>query len=134
MAKFQLQPGEQVVRQGSALYLKGRLKGVPGNAYLTDRRFVHTSKLGAMAVGGLVGALMSSGKIDIELSLEAIARLARGRQGRNDAVLAITLADGQEHRFLADPAEWVPAFSHALSLHAARLFEHEPGSWSVAWA
>jgi hypothetical protein len=52
----------------------------------------------------------------VEVPLGAVARIHRGRHGRNDSILVVATEDGDEHRFLVDLDEWLPAFTDALSL------------------
>jgi hypothetical protein len=132
MAKFKLEPGEQKLMEGSVPYLKSRFQYIAGPAYLTDRRFVHTNDLMARGVGGLLAALVKP-RIDLEVPLDSIAQISRSQHGRkNESVLVISTADGQEHRMVADFDEWFPAFQEALSSHrATRLVELEPGAWTA---
>lgn len=133
MAKFQLEPGEQQLKEGSVPYLKSRFQYVAGLAYLTDRRFVHTNNLMARGLGGLVAAALVKPRIDLEVPLDSIALISRSQHGRkNESVLVISTVDGQEHRMVADFDEWFPALHEALSLHrATRLVEVEPGTWTA---
>jgi hypothetical protein len=131
MAKVELQPGEQVLKQGAVPYLKGRFNLVQGGGYLTDRRFVHTNEMRGIAVGGLVGALIK-GKVDIEIWLDSISRISRDKHGRNDAVLKIETVDGEEYRLLPDFDEWLQAFGSTLAAHRGiDLAQTGPNQWSV---
>jgi hypothetical protein len=132
MAKFQLQPGEQVLKQDRSSYLKNRFNLVQGVAVLTDRRFVHTNRMRAIAVGGLFGAL-SKGRVDIDLPLGAIASFTRDLHGRKRTVLKVTTGDGQEHRLMPRSfEEWLGAFAEALATHHhTKLVEHQPGFWAA---
>jgi hypothetical protein len=111
-------------------YLKGRLKLVPGDLHLTGTRLVHTSTARAVATIGLVGAL-ASGRIDLDLPLDDVARIAHGRHGRNDNVLAVTDVGGREHRFLAGLDEWLPALRDALLARGRRVEAITTGEWAV---
>jgi hypothetical protein len=132
MAKFKLEPGEQVLMEGSLPYLKSRIKYIDGPAYLTDRRFVHANNLQARALGGLVGGLMGA-RIDLEIPLEAIAGISRSTFGRkNNPVIVLTTTDGKEHKLVAPFDEWFAAFDQALTSHrATRLVETHPGAWTA---
>ncbi|HET6951243.1 MAG TPA: hypothetical protein VFI47_12755 [Acidimicrobiales bacterium] len=129
MAKFELQPGEQLLKQNAVRYQRSRRRFVPGPCYLTDRRFVHTDATRSMAVGGLVGALLMKAKVDADIPLAAITGISRGRFGRKQEI--ITLETGPEgHNFVAPFEEWLAAFREALhAFHATALAEHEPGRW-----
>lgn len=140
MAKFKLQPGEQTIKHGWAGYIKGRVRTYPGDLILTDRRLAHTNKMqqiaGAAAPAGIAGVLIGhalSGKVDFEASLDTITLVARGKHGRNRQILTVADAAGQEHRFMAKPEEWLPAFAHALSLWRRQLVAAGPDSWAVSW-
>lgn len=131
MARFGLLPGEQLLHEGTVGYVRSRLKLVPGVGHLTDRRFVHTNKTGAMALGGVLGAL-SKGSVDLEVRFDEVSGLARQRHGRNGSILAIVTENGLEHRLLCPFDEWFGAFRNALLRHpTTTLLERAPGQWSV---
>jgi hypothetical protein len=132
MAKFKLQPGEQLLQEGVLPYLKSKYKYLRGPAYLTDQRFVHANNAMARGVGGLLGALMAA-RIDLEIPLDTIMGISRSSFGRkNEPVLAIRTVEGYEHRIVARFEEWFPAFDNALATYrATRLVELEPGAWSA---
>jgi hypothetical protein len=131
MAKMKLEPGEQVLKEGSVGYLKSRIRMLQGRAYLTDQRFVHTNNARGVAVGGLFGALMKP-QVDLDLQLGAITRMTRDEHGRNKEVLKIGTGQGEEHRLILSLDEWLPAFSDALAEHhGTKLLETEPGVWTA---
>ena len=132
MAKFKLEPGEQVLMEGSLPYLKSKIKYIDGPAHLTDRRFVHANNLQARALGGLVGGLMGA-RVDLEIPLDAIAGISRSTFGRKNAsVLVLTTVDGKEHKLVAPFDEWFAAFDRALANHrATHLVETRPGAWTA---
>jgi hypothetical protein len=139
MARFALHPGERTIKHGWAGYLGGRVRTYPGDLILTDRRLVHTNKVqqiaGAAAPAGIVGVLVGhalSGKVDFEASLDTITHVARGKHGRNRQILTVADGSGEEHRFMAKPEEWFPAFGHALSLWRRQLVAAGPDSWAVS--
>lgn len=132
MAKMQLEPGEQVLKEGSVGYLKSKINMAPGGGFLTDRRFIHTNRARAMAAGGLLGALMMKGKVDVDVPLGSITAITRDTHGRNQSVLKIESAGGQEYRLVADFDEWFQAFGHALiTYHGIKLVEYQPGRWTA---
>ena len=131
MAKVELQPGEELVKQGSVPYLKGRFNLVQGGGYLTNLRFLHTNDMRALAAGGLVGSLLK-GKVDIEIPLGSITRISRAKHGRNESVLAVETADGHEYRLLPSFDEWLQAFADVLGVHhGTKLVEMAPGEWTA---
>jgi hypothetical protein len=61
-----------------------------------------------------------SARTDLEVPLDAIARIGRSSHGRkNEPVLVITTVDGKEHRLVAPFEQWFAAFDHALATHRA---------------
>ncbi|HKE73616.1 MAG TPA: hypothetical protein VKB57_08380 [Acidimicrobiales bacterium] len=129
MAKLRLAPDEVVIHRTAAAYLRSRFRLVPGEALVTQRRFLHVGNLRATAAAGLVGAL-AGGRVDIDVPLRAVAALGRARHGRG---LAWTLATvgGEEYRLLGDLDGWRPAFDTALAGAGCRLVERQAGTWAV---
>jgi hypothetical protein len=129
VAKLQLLPDEVVLRRASTAYLKARLKLVPGEALVTQRRFVHVGQLRATAAAGVLG-LLAGGRVDVDVALTTLARLDRSRHGRGQA-WTLTTTTGEEYKLLGDLDDWRPAFEDALSRGGRRLVEQQAGSWDV---
>ena len=132
MTMVELQPGEQVLKQGYVPYLKSRFYLVAGGGYLTNRRFLHTNNMRG-AVGGLVGTVFK-GKVDIEIPLGSIARISRGKHNRVFSVLEIETAQAAFYRLMPprNVDAWIKAFAEALAAHhGVRLIESAPSQWSA---
>src|SRR5437870_2735398 len=103
---------EGVVKEAFGTMIKGK-RAFSGRLYLTSRRLVFLKSnpfLGAFgALGGLLTATLKPKNIEIEIPLEAITGVQRGKFGINKNILEISHSDGDPARFAVKYEEWEQA-------------------------
>ncbi len=115
--KFKLESGEQIIKQETAIYIKGKIRGYPGKLVLTNNRLVFQKTMNFMF--GLLGMLISSirGRVLIDLPLSSIAGVERTKFGLNKNVLLLKAKTGEEHKITISKTieEWIAEISGKIS-------------------
>ena len=109
MSKFELHPGEQILREERASYFKSRLNLRAGKLVVTSQRVVFCARPRWAYGFGVIGMLLAKpNRVDIELPSPNIT------DGREDekGFLALAMAD-REFRFaVASPcSDWLAVIS-----------------------
>jgi hypothetical protein len=110
MAKFQLNEGEEVVREEKAGWLKSKIQLFQGKLVLTNNRLVFCT-LPRWAYGfGPIGLLLAKPtKVGVELGLGEIETAEQGSWAKSKEILSVK-GGGKEHRFItATYEDWINA-------------------------
>lgn len=92
---------DPVLSSSNGLFVKGKLKVLPGRFELTPSRIIYYQKSRFWMAFGLIGALVLRGQKGtraMEIQLHQITSIERTRYGFNKNILDVTLADGTKHR------------------------------------
>jgi hypothetical protein len=127
MAKeFNLESGENLLKEDKGFMRKGKVSADFGTVYLTDKRLVF-EKGGARewslhlagifgGVAGLFGAKMAqkgNSRLKINAPLSEITDVQRSKFGRNESMMRIETASGEVFEIGIDKVihEWIEAIS-----------------------
>ena len=112
MAKFELQPNEQVLVQEKAMFLKSKINGQGGRLTLTNQRLTFERN---NPYFGLIGIMLGLRSLSIEIPLASVGELSRSKHGRATNVLACDTAEHGQLRFIltSDFDTWVEAIDSA---------------------
>lgn len=120
LPQFELQVGEQIHHEETAMFLKSKIKALGGKLVLTDRRlaFIKNKVSVFGGAGGLLGALLFKPKpagVLFDIELDRIRTYARSKHGVNKNVLAVATPEHEELRFILDSKyeEWVELLQQA---------------------
>lgn len=137
MANVKLNSGENLLKEGSAGVVTGKLRGKQGRCFLTTQRLVFHKKgmVSSMFLGYLFGYFFSflyKGKFDFDISLIDVKSLSRTQYMLSKNVLCIETEDGKEYKFLLKFDDWFDAINNALlAYHQCRLVEEGDQKWIV---
>ncbi len=107
MTKFELNPGEEIVREEKASYFKSRLNLKAGKLVLTNHRVVFCARPRWAYGFGLIGMLIAKpNRVDVELATPTITAKREDEKG----FLALASASG-EYKFAVSSgaADWLNA-------------------------
>ncbi len=115
MAKFELQPDENLIKEETAIYIKNKIIVQPGRMYLTTKRLVFIKSYNYLF--GLIGLLFKTlrGGILFDIPLKDIIQYENAKYGINKKVLGLKLQDGREPKFVLSSKyeEWEQALKSA---------------------
>lgn len=117
MAKFELQPGEEVLRKASVSWVKSKVNLIVGTMYLTNQRIVFLPGA-SMAfalfglLGGALGAILGKKSLDknkLEATPEQVEAYWQGKHGINKKILVLQLPN-EERKFVLNKKyeTWAP--------------------------
>jgi len=135
VAKLELIPGEQILKQGSVDSIKRGMLQM-GRGTLTNQRFVRQTQGIPLisAMFGALGVLITrglTGKVDIDLPLSSIKTLTHGKYRLNKNVLVIDTFDGQSYMLLARFDPWFTAFRDVLQSYGTTLVQVGEKQWAA---
>jgi hypothetical protein len=109
---------EGIVKEAFATMIKGK-RGSSGRLYLTSKRLVFLKSspiLGAFgAIGGLLTATLKPKKVEVEIPVDAITGVQRGKFGINKNILEVSHGDDDPARFAVKYDEWEAAVQGAAT-------------------
>lgn len=101
---FQLEPGEQLIKQGEVARVRGGIWGDVGHAYLTDQRFVYC------AGDGTIHPAMPPTRIALVIPRAEVSEVTEARQMLTRKFV-VKQPSGALHSFgTHDAAAWLAAF------------------------
>lgn len=128
-------PQSQILQKGTLLTLKAGFWR-KGEVALTTERFTRTIR-GSVLIYNTLGALgalineMLPAKTDIDIPLQAISEIGRGKMGLKKDVLYIGTVDGQSYQLTPNYEAWCAALKSALERQGATLVQSENERWTV---
>ena len=111
-----LNPGENVIHDGSMTRVISNMNIQGGSAFLTNERFIRYKHSTSLQI--LIGlfAFLFKDKPDFEVSLSEIRTLSRGKQGFNKNVILMTTGDGAEYKLICNKFDqWMQGFADAYT-------------------
>lgn len=124
MSNQSLVATDNILARSNGTLIKGKLNVQLGRYELTDSRIIFYGKSKAFMMFGALGALLAmlaKGKRALDIELDAVQSVERGKYGLNKKVLDITMADGTVHRLGIDKFDQLSAvLRDQLSRHGVQ--------------
>lgn len=101
MSAFQLDPGEGIIKEEGAMYLKSALNAQRGRLYVTTKRILFLKAINS------VQSIVGVSPVVCNVPRTAVKEVTQSKQGLNKNVLQISLGDGTQYRFsVNDYGSW----------------------------
>jgi hypothetical protein len=135
MAQIDTAPQGQVLQSGALATLKAGI-WTRGEVVLTTERFYRKVRgFGFLySFFGLLGALINSAlpeKTDIDIPLNTISEIGRGKMGLKKDVLYIGTVDGKSYQLMPNYDYWIAGLKGALQSQGATLSQNGDERWTV---
>lgn len=101
MSAFELDPGEGIIKEEGAMYLKSVLNAQRGRLYLTTKRVLFLKAVNS------IQSLVGVSAVVCNIPRGAVKGISQSNQGFNKNVLVISVSNGSQYRFLVnDYSSW----------------------------